>query len=400
MINDCMDGKIDMIITKSISRFARNTVDTLNYVRKLKAANIAVFFEEENINTLTMDGELLLTILSSVVQQEVQNTSEHVKKGLKMKLQRGQMIGFNKCLGYDYDTKTKTISVNKEEAKIVRFIFEKYAQGVGASSIGKELKRMNIKTMRGNDNWADTTITGIIRNEKYYGDAIFGKTYTIDPIEKKRVKNTGQSDMFFMENHHEPIVSKELWDKANEYLKKRFDTRKKLIDGPFLDFSGKYTFSRKIHCGFCGHTYTRRNHIHTTQTKKRTWKCSSSIQEGTKACPDSKCMDESIIEEAFVKMMQYLMKSNSNMVDKFVNNTRELLEKNAPIKSLESLTKTIKDLEYKQNRLVDLMLDVTLTKESYQQKNEQFINKINSLKIELESYMAIEDKQKSLELKL
>lgn len=206
--------------------------------------------------------------------------------------------------------------------------------------------------------------------------------------------------MFFMENHYEAMVSKELWDKSNEYLKKRSDTRKKLIDGPFLDFSGKYTFSRKIHCGFCGHTYNRRNHMHTSQTKKRTWKCSSSIQEGTKACPDSKCMDENIIEEAFVKMIQYLMKSNSNMVDKFVNNNRELLEKNVSLKSIETITKTIKELENKQNRLVVLMIDGTLTKESYQQKNEQLISKINNFKAELQNYTTIEDKQKRLELKL
>ncbi len=400
MIEDRIAGKIDIIMTKSISRFARNTVDTLNYVRKLKAINVAVYFEEENINTLTMDGELLLTILSSVAQQEVQNTSEHVKKGLKMKLQRGEMVGFNKCLGYDYDPKTKQISINKEEAKIVRFIFEKYAQGIGASSIAKELLRLNIKTSRGHDRWSDTTIVGIIRNEKYYGDCIFGKTYTIDPIEKKRVKNTGQSDMFFMENHHEAIISKELWDKANEYLKKRSDTRKKLIDGPFLDFAGKYTFSRKIHCGFCGQTFTRRNHIQTTTTKKRTWKCYSSTREGIKACADSKSIDEVLIEEAFVNMMQYLMKNETNMVDKFISNTRALLEKNVPLKSVETLKKMIRDLELKQNKLVDLMLEGTLTKEKYQQKNEEMSNKIEQLKKELKDYGEIEDKQKNLELKL
>lgn len=123
MIVDCMDRKIDMIITKSISRFARNTVDTLNFVRKLKSYNVAVFFEEENINTLTMDGELLLTILSSVAQQEVQNTSEHVKKGLKMKLQRGEIIGNPQCLGYNYLPDEKTLVVNEEEADIVRYIY-------------------------------------------------------------------------------------------------------------------------------------------------------------------------------------------------------------------------------------------------------------------------------------
>lgn len=121
-----MNGDIDMIITKSISRFARNTLDTLKYVRKLKEFNVAVFFEEENINTLTMDGELLLTILSSVAQQEVENISANVKKGLRMKMERGEMVGFQGCLGYDYNPETKSISVNEKEAEIVRYIFRRY----------------------------------------------------------------------------------------------------------------------------------------------------------------------------------------------------------------------------------------------------------------------------------
>lgn len=131
MMSDCKEGKIDMIITKSISRFARKTLDTLKYDRSLKQRNIAVFFEEENINTLTMDGELLLVILSSVAQQEVENISANVKKGLKMKMQRGEMVGFVGCLGYDYDPENKTLTVNQEEAEIVRYIFKRYLDGVG-----------------------------------------------------------------------------------------------------------------------------------------------------------------------------------------------------------------------------------------------------------------------------
>lgn len=130
MINDCLNGEIDMIITKSISRFARNTLDTLKYVRMLKEKNIAVLFEDENINTLTMDGELLLVILSSVAQQEVENISSNVKKGIKMKMKRGELVGFNGCLGYDYNKEDKTISINEEEAKIVKLIFQRYIEGV------------------------------------------------------------------------------------------------------------------------------------------------------------------------------------------------------------------------------------------------------------------------------
>ena len=149
LISDCQNGDIDMIITKSISRFARNTLDTLKYVRLLKENNVGVVFEEENIDTLTMDGELLLTILSSVAQQEVENTSAHVKKGLKMKMEKGELIGFQGCLGYDYDPTTKSISINEEEAKIVRYIFKRYLEGNGGSVIGRELEEQGYLTPRG-----------------------------------------------------------------------------------------------------------------------------------------------------------------------------------------------------------------------------------------------------------
>jgi site-specific DNA recombinase len=142
LINDCMNGDIDMVITKSISRFARNTLDTLRYVRMLKEKDIAVFFEEENINTLTMDGELLLVILSSVAQQEVENISANVKKGLRMKMQRGELVGFQGCLGYDYHPEDKSLTINKEESKIVQYIFQRYAEGAGSTMISKELHNL------------------------------------------------------------------------------------------------------------------------------------------------------------------------------------------------------------------------------------------------------------------
>ena len=145
LIQDCMDGKIDMIIAKSLPRFARNTLDTLKYVRMLKERNIAVYFEVEKINTLK-DGEFLMTILSSVAQQEVENTSAYVKKGLKMKMKRGELVGFQGCLGYDYDVETKSISINEEGAVVVRYIFDRYVAGAGSTMIARELNDHDIIT--------------------------------------------------------------------------------------------------------------------------------------------------------------------------------------------------------------------------------------------------------------
>ena len=184
LITDCLNGEIDYIVTKAIARFARNTLDTLKYVRLLKDKQIGVYFEEENIDTLTMDGELLLTILSSVAQQEVENISAHVKKGLKMKMQRGELVGGPRCLGYNFDWESREITINPEEAKIVRYIFDRYLEGIGGRVIARELEEQGIPSPRGNTSWADTTVLGIIKNEKYKGDVLQGKTFTVDPISK------------------------------------------------------------------------------------------------------------------------------------------------------------------------------------------------------------------------
>ena len=206
MIQDSMNGKIDLILTKSISRFARNTLDTLKYVRMLKEKNVAILFEEENINTLEMAGELLLTILSSVAQQESETISSHVKLGLKMKQQRGELIGYNGCLGYTYDKENKSISINQEEAEIVKYIFNRYAQGVGSSIIARELTNMKYLTLKGLTKWSDSTVRRILKNEKYKGDVLQGKTYTTDPITHKRVINMGEENQYYIKEHHTAII--------------------------------------------------------------------------------------------------------------------------------------------------------------------------------------------------
>jgi len=221
LVNDCMNGEIDLVITKSISRFARNTLDTLRYVRMLKEKNVAVFFEEENINTLTMDGELLLVILSSVAQQEVENISANVKKGLRMKMQRGEIVGFQGCLGYDYHPEDKSLTVNQEEAKIVRYIFQRYIEGAGCTILGNELQNLGYKTKNGHAKWPASTVINIIKNEKYKGDLLLGKTFTVDPISKRRLENFGEQDKYYIKDHHEPIVSEEVFAKAQEILARR-----------------------------------------------------------------------------------------------------------------------------------------------------------------------------------
>ena len=381
MINDCMNGEIDMLITKSISRFARNTLDTLKYVRMLKEKNIAVYFEDEKINTLTMDGELLLVVLSSVAQQEVENISANVKKGLKMKMKRGELVGFQGCLGYDYHPEDKSITVNKEEAEIVRYIFNRYIEGAGGSVIGQELENLGYLTKYGNSTWVPTTVLGIIKNEKYKGDILLGKTFTVDPISKRRLENMGEEDQFYIRNHHEPIISEEVFDKAQEILNRRSKNRGKIGDGNSKreKYSRKYAFSCLLECGFCGGTLTRRRWHSGTEYNKVIWQCVTSTKKGKKHCPHSKGIPETAIEEAFVESYRLLCDNNKDVLEEFLKRIDETLSSSSVNNKLLKVDKDIEAIEKKKSKLVDMRLEDIIDSDTYESKFSSMTTKQEDL---------------------
>lgn len=362
LINDSLNGDIDMIITKSISRFARNTYDTLKYVRMLKEKGVAVFFEEENINTMTMDGELLLTILSSVAQQEVENISENVKKGLKMKMKRGELIGFQGCIGYDYDKQTKSISVNHEEAEIVRYIFDRYVAGLGATIITRELNEKGIKTKK-NNSWDHGSIIRIIKNEKYVGDLLMGKSYTVDPISKRRLANHGEEDKFFIKDHHEPIIDRETFENAQKLLEKRsYERKPKGSNATREKYSRQYAFSSILECGFCQSNLSRRAWHSNSKYKKVIWQCMVNTKQGKNKCEHSKGIPEEIIESAFMESYAMISGKDRNLVDSFVKRVESSLGAETVDKKIKNIEKKLSDVERKKKKLLNLMLDEQVDK--------------------------------------
>ena len=221
MIDDCKLGLIDLVITKSISRFARNTVDCLNYIRELKEMNIPVFFEKESINTMDAKGEVLITIMASLAQQESESLSKNVKLGMQYRFQQGKIMVNTTCfLGYDKDDNGSLI-INPEQAEIVKRIFREYLEGKSILAICKGLERDGILTARGNPRWHDSSVRKILENEKYMGDALLQKTYTIDFLTKKRVKNTGIMPKYYVEDSHPAIISKEIFMQVQEEIARR-----------------------------------------------------------------------------------------------------------------------------------------------------------------------------------
>jgi hypothetical protein len=340
----------------------------LNYVRMLKDKRVEVRFEEEHLNTLSQEGELMITLLSSMAQQEVVNTSEHVKKGLAMKMSEGKLVGFATCLGYDVDPKTKQFVIVSEEAEIVRYIFRRYNEGAGTTILAHELEERGWKTKYGKKKWSDTTVLGILKNEKYKGDLLQGKTFTPDPIAKKRADNKGESDQYYITDHHEPIVSKEEWEKANATLKRRSDSRKMTQDGERARFSNAFAFSSSLECGFCGKRLSRRGWHGSKNYSKVVWQCMSFAKEGKEACPHCKGIPEEAIEGAFVDAYNRLMSDDSGFVNRFLEKAEGFMADASLSLLIEKNLKSLQANQAKIDRLANAFVDGTMSEEAYQTK--------------------------------
>lgn len=398
LIQDCLDGNIDMVIAKSIPRFARNTLDTLKYVRMLKEKGIAVYFEVEKINTMK-DGEFLMTILSSVAQQEVENTSAYVKKGLKMKMKRGELVGFQGCLGYDYDVDTKTLSINAEGAKVVRYIFDRYVAGAGSTMIARELNEQSITTIKGNP-WTSSSVMGIINNEKYKGDILLGKTFTVDPISKRRLENLGEEDRFYIKNHHEGIVSEETFEKAQELRQRRNGGRKAATPGKREKYSRQYAFSCMLECGFCGAGLSRRRWHSSSKYKKTIWQCIKSTKEGKRFCPDSKGIPEEVIEEAFIESYRMLCSDNKDVLDEFLIRVEKSLNEDSIRDKVVKLRKSYDNLQSKRKTLLEKYLEGIVTQDLYEETDVGYERKLSEMKATLDHLEQQMDDEVSLKKRI
>lgn len=322
MIRDALDGKIDMILTKSVSRFARNTVDSLLTIRKLKEKNVAVVFEKEGVNTLDGTGEILITILSSLAQEESRNISENTRWGVVRRFEKGQVIvNHSKFMGYTKNEKGELVIV-PEEAEIVRLVFRLYLEGYSAGKISTYLEEKGIKTATGLAHWHDTVIMKMLRNEKYMGDALLQKTYTVDFMTKKKVPNNGIVPQYYVEDDHEPIIPKELFYRAQEEIMRRSSmcksavTRKK---NQKSRYSSSYALTGILLCGKCGQKYRRVTWARNGK-KKIVWRCSNRLTGGVKKCGNSETLEEGALNRAVMEAIHRITKNDGDFVGAFRQN--------------------------------------------------------------------------------
>ncbi len=386
MIKDALDGKIDLIITKSVSRFARNTVDTLTTVRKLKEKGVEVYFEKENIYTLDSKGELLITIMSSLAQEESRSISENVTWGQRKRFADGKVsLPYKHFLGYEKgeDGVPKII---ESEAKIVRLIYRLFLEGKTISAISKHLTNESIPTPSGKKKWTTSTIRSILTNEKYKGDALLQKCYTIDFLTKKRKKNEGEVPQYYVKNSHEAIISPEVFDLAQNELKNR-------VKGMF-NHSCVSPFSSKIVCGECGGFYGSKVWHSNDKYRKVIWQCNNKFKNKNK-CKTPHLTDEQIKEE-FVKVFNNLISNKEEVIKDCENTVLTLI-------NTEGIDSKISKLQEESEIIVELMKSLiyensrkVMNQDGYNKKYNSYTEKYEKIKSELSK---LEDKKQDLKVR-
>ena len=315
MIEDCRKGKIDMIVTKSVSRFSRNNLDCLMYVRELKQLGIPIIFEKEGINTIQVSSELLLTLFGALSQAESESISMNVKLGIRQSLKNGNVrFSYKTFLGYRKGADGQP-EIVPEQADIVRRIYNDFLAGATYLEIAKRLTEENVPTMGGGNRWFSERIKSILKNEKYKGDALLQKTYITDPISKRVKKNNGELPMYYVENSHPAIIERRIFDRVQEEIARRAGKKKVKQTGTKTElgrYSGKYALTELLYCGECGTPY-RRCTWSRDGKKKIVWRCVSRLDYGKKYCKNSPSVEESRLHNAIAAAIT--KKANSEEIN-------------------------------------------------------------------------------------
>ena len=355
MIRMCRNKKIDLVITKSISRFARNTVDCLEYVRQLKDLGIGVIFEKENINTMTMTSEFMIALYGSFAQAESESISKNVSWGKEKAFREGKVqFQYKHLLGYKKGADGKP-EIIPDEAETVRLIFNLYLDGYAYQRIADVLEQQERKTALGKSKWDKKEIARILRNEKYVGDALLQKHFTTDCITHKVVKNNGQRPMYLVTDHHTPIVDRDTYNRVQQELARR-SSKRKISDKTTTEqgkYSSKYALTELLICGKCGTPY-RRTTWAARGKKQIVWRCISRLEHGKKYCPDSPTIKEEQLHKAIIRAINNYYSCRNDIARILKANIGSVLECQGQEEILAA-EKRLKEIDQARTDLVNLI---------------------------------------------
>lgn len=362
MIKDALDGKIDLIVTKSVSRFARNTVDSLSTIQKLRDNNVECYFEKENVYTFDSKGDLLLTFMSGMAQEEARNISENTTWGQRKRFADGDVtFAYSRFLGYDKGENGKLV-INEEQAELVRRIYTMYLQGYTFCSIARRLTEEGIPTVTGKTKWRDTIIKSILTNEKYKGDALLQKSYTVDFLSKKVKKNNGEVQQYYIEGNHEAIIEPETFD-AVQYL---IESRKNRKSGK----GNSSVFSGRVICGDCGRNFGSKVWHSNDKYRRVIWQCNKKF-ENNKKCTTPH-FSEQELQERVIKAINELIPQREKMKAEF--------ERMKPSLDTAKLQEELMELNKQADKIADEM-DKSIERNSRLALNQ---NEFNSEYFKLE----------------
>ncbi len=389
MIADAHMGKFQLILTKEVSRFSRNILDTISYTRELKALGVGVMFMNDGINSLEPDAELRLSIMGSMAQEESRKTSSRVKWGQTRRMEQGVVFG-RSLLGYD--VKDGKMTVNPEGAEIVRQIFRKYGiEKKGTSVIARELREAGYKSLTGNTKWSNTYIIKVLKNEKYVGDLVQKKTITPDYLSHAKKYNHGEEELVVIRNHHEPIIDRELWDIVQSELKKR--DRKGNYGG---GHSNRYVFSGKIKCGECGASFVSRKKKRTDGTSCRRWGCFTAATEGNRhedihgnevGCDIGKQLRDALAMDILKQSLASLQMDVNGIIQNVADIAMEAIQagEGQGTDRPEALEYQIEQLTKKKADVLDAFFSRQITEGEMKLVNQRYDFELDALRVRLEA---------------
>ena len=388
MIRLCKQKKIDMILTKSIQRFSRNTLDCINYTKILRGLGIGVFFERENLDSLPPESEFMITMYGAMAQSESESISSNIRRGKQMHAEVGTLkIPCNRLYAYEKDEEGKIHAI-PEQAEVVREIYERYMSGASFRSLKDWLEENQIKTVLGTDDWSISVIKGILTNEKHCGDVLLQKTFCTDVISKKIVKNIGQMTQYYMPDHHEGIVSREQYNAVKAEMARQSALRspsKTAVTGRSC-YTSKYALSDRLVCGECGTLY-RRCTWTSLGRKYPVWRCTSRLNYGTKYCGDSPTIKEEPLQNAILSAINSAMSIKSALLDRIKNAVSlELLPVQGQTISLADIERRLAQLDEQFQSLLAEAIDVE-DKESCNAQFAEILAEQTSLKRQKEAIL-------------
>lgn len=371
MIRDCEKGKIDLVITKSVSRFGRNTLDGLEYVRKLKRIGVGVYFEKENVNTLYMDNEMILTFFFSQAQAESESLSGSVKWGHRKNFKDGKVYyQYESFMGYRRGPDGQP-EIDEEQAAVVRRIFARYLMGHSICRICKDLMADGIRTARGGTVWHDSVVQNMLRNEKYIGDALLQKTYMADLFTHKKAQNNGVLPKYYVHECHPAIIDRETFQKVQEEMARRTSLKKtsSKTKTQLGKYSGKYALNELLVCGECGSPYRRRLWM-PDGNKRYVWRCLNRIEKGRRVCKDSPSLEEPALHAAIVSALNERFRMQAAK-ETLRDSIQAALAEGEDEMSLPAVESQIRTLQERQLELFQLAVSAGADCDEYDEEIQQ-----------------------------